>query len=69
MNHQEIFCERLRLLRDKRGLSQQQAAESLGMTRNGYQNYELGRRKPTFDCLIALANFFEVSLDYLCGRD
>lgn len=32
------------------------------------QNYESKRRKPAFDVLIALADYFDVSLDYLVGR-
>ena len=33
-----------------------------------YQFYEYGRSEPTAHILIALADFFDVSLDYLCGR-
>ncbi|MDD4565863.1 MAG: helix-turn-helix transcriptional regulator [Eubacteriales bacterium] len=33
-----------------------------------FKNYELNERKPTYNALIALADFFDVSLDYLVGR-
>lgn len=68
MQTEKVFQERLRLLRSEKGVSQKQVAESLGITETGYQNYEVGRRKPTFDILPAIADFFGVSTDYLFGR-
>lgn len=62
------FQERLRLLRNKKGASQRQVADGLGITEVGYRNYEAGRRKPTFDILPLIADFFGVSLDYLFGQ-
>ena len=38
------------------------------MSSLGYQRYEYGERKPSFDMLIALADYFDVSIDYLVGR-
>lgn len=67
MNNQK-FEQNLRHLRDIRNLSQQQVADSLNMSKVGYQNYETGKRRPTFEMLIALADFFDVSIDYLVGR-
>ena len=68
MNREKIFQERLRLLRTEKGVSQKQVAEKLGITEVGYQNYEVGRRKPNFDIIPSIADFFNVSLDYLFGR-
>lgn len=68
MSREKIFQERLRLLRKKGGMSQKQVAERFGITTVGYQNYEGGRRTPSFNMLAALADFFNVSLDYLFGR-
>ena len=68
MQAEKIFQERLRLLRSERGVSQKQVSESLGITEVGYRNYETGRRKPTFDILPSIADFFNVSTDYLFGR-
>lgn len=67
MQAEKVFQERLRLLRSEKGVSQKQVAESLGITETGYRNYETGRRKPTFDVLPGIANFFDVSTDYLFG--
>ena len=68
MTKEQIFQERLRLLRSEKGVSQKQVAEGLGITEVGYQNYEVGRRRPTFDILPSIADFFNVSIDYLFGR-
>lgn len=62
------FATRLKELRKEKGLTQKQLAEQTEMSERGIQNYELGERKPAFDVLIALADYFDVSLDYLCGR-
>lgn len=60
--------ERLTELRKMRHLTQKQVAEGANLTEIAVQNYESGRRKPNYDSLIALADFFDVSLDYLVGR-
>ena len=66
--NQTAFNKRLRELRVTKGLSQKQVSTAIGMTDAGYQNYEVGRRLPTFDKLIALCDFFDVPADYLLGR-
>lgn len=63
-----MFKERLRLCRENKGLSQTHMAELLKMTRQAYNHYETGNRVPTQDTLIEIANFFNVSVDYLLGR-
>lgn len=62
------FSERLILLRTSRSLTQKQVYESVGMSAIGYQRYEYGDREPAYSKLIALADYFDVSLDYLVGR-
>lgn len=59
---------RLMELRKAKNLSQKQLALELNLSETGIQNYENGRRKPAYDILIALADYFNVSLDYLVGR-
>lgn len=56
-------------LRKKRKLTQQDIADRLHMTRSTYAQYEIGRRVPDYETLEKLADFFEVSIDYLVGRD
>ena len=60
--------ERLVEIRKSRNLTQKQLAAGVNISEVGLQNYENGRRKPAYDVLIALADFLNVSLDYLVGR-
>lgn len=62
------FAERLVQLRKEKNITQKQLANELNLSEVGIQNYEGERRKPAFDVLLALADYFDVSLDYLCGR-
>ena len=62
------FSERLKELRLARNLTQKDVYVAIGMSMIGYQRYEYGTRKPEFDMLIRLADYFDVSLDYLVGR-
>lgn len=62
------FSERLKELRIYRNLTQKEIADSIGMAPVAYQRYEYGTREPAYQKLIALADYFDVSLDYLVGR-
>lgn len=62
------FSVQLKSIRKSRGITQKQLAQAVGASERGIQSYEIGERKPAFDQLIALADFFAVSLDYLTGR-
>lgn len=60
--------ERIKELRTKNGLTQKQLAKESGLSERSVQNYELGERIPTLQAAISLADYFDVSLDYLVGR-
>lgn len=62
------FSEHLLQLRLSRGLSQQVAAEIGGIALRTYQYYERGQREPGMSTLIALADYYGVSLDALVCR-
>ena len=62
-----LLSERLKELRKKRSLTQVQVASATEMAERAYQRLEAGH-KPSHDNLIALADYFDVSLDYLVGR-
>ena len=62
------FPERLKCLRTDKNVTQKQLAEIFNVTERGYQNYEIGKSTPNFHVLLALADYFNVSLDYLVGR-
>ena len=62
------FEERLTALRKEKGISQADLGEILGVTRWSVLNYEAGKNRPDYQGLMALADYFDVSLDYLTGR-
>lgn len=62
------FPNRLRALRMERDLSVQQLSEKIGCARTTMYNFETGRRVPSLELLVELADFFDVSVDYLIGR-
>jgi len=62
------FAENLRRLRKERGLTQPEVAEGCGFSWRAYQNYERGIREPQMSVLIALADFYDLSLDELVCR-
>ncbi len=68
MNYQKIFRTRLRELRIEKKETQRRVGEAIGIAERHYQRFELGENLPSFENLIALADHFAVSLDYLTGR-
>ena len=60
---------RLRELRKEKDKTQVELASVLGISRQVYANYENGINEPSIDILIALANYFECSIDYLVSRE
>lgn len=63
-----IFADRLKSLRIERNVRQKDVAAAINNSLRGYQHYETDTREPTLSKLIALADFYGVSLDYLVGR-
>ena len=68
MNFREFFKNKLRDLRKESGETQKQVADDLGITSRHYQKFEAGEILPSLENFIALADHFNVSLDYLAGR-
>lgn len=62
-----LFSEKIRALRKERKLSQAAVGEQVGISMRGYQDLELGA-KPTFDNLLRIADFYDVSVDWLMDR-
>ncbi|MEA5008226.1 helix-turn-helix domain-containing protein [Clostridium tyrobutyricum] len=63
-----MFGDRLKKLRQSKHLKQNDLAKNLGIGRTTLSNYELNNRQPDFDTLEKIANYFNVSIDYLVGR-
>ena len=62
------FQERLRALRKEMHETQAQVATAIGIAERHYQRFEAGANLPSFENLWALADHFDVSMDYLSGR-
>lgn len=62
------LAERLYKLRKERGLIQEDAAKELNIGLRTYCRYEKNEREPTASVLVQMADFYDVSLDYLVGR-
>ncbi len=60
-----MFSERIKSLRKIKKKNQEDIADLLGITRQAYGYYEKGSRQPDFESLKKLANYFEVSIDFL----
>lgn len=63
-----VFRERLRSLRESKGLTQSALGEILNVSKQTISNYENGVSSPDQDSLSRLADYFNVSTDYLLGR-
>ncbi len=61
------FEERIKLLRLNRRLTMQEVATKIGLAKSSYAGYEGGYRHPPMNKLIALAQLYQVSTDYLLG--
>ena len=68
MLSKDFFKERLRQLRKERGETQAQVGGATGIGEWHYQKFEAGDNFPNVENLCALADHFEVSVDYLLGR-
>lgn len=62
------FSDRIIQLKNERKLLQKDIASSIGLSLRAYQYYEKGQKEPTLSVLLRLADYFDVSLDYLVGR-
>ena len=61
--------ERIKELRDKKGIKQVELARHLSVSRTSVNAWEMGLSVPSLDRLIVIAQYFHVSLDYLVGMN
>ena len=62
------FSHQLKKLRTAQGLTQQQLADKIGMSRSSISMYEKGNRLPSYEAQEVFADYFNVDLDFLTGR-
>ena len=63
------FKEMLKYLRLRENLSQSELAEKLGVAKSTISMYEVGKREPDFETLEAIADLFNVEMNFLLGKD
>ena len=63
-----LFSVRLKELRLKKRLTQTELGEKVGVKQSTFTNWENGKREPSFENLVKLADLLEVSVDWLFGR-
>ena len=63
----ETLAERLKELRMEKGIGQNRLAKELGLSNASISYWENGKQEPSASAIFKLANFFEVSADYLIG--
>jgi transcriptional regulator with XRE-family HTH domain len=63
-----LFGDRLKSLRNNRGLSQMDFSKQIGISKSAVNMYERGEREPSFEILETIADYFNVDLDYLIGK-
>lgn len=68
MEKTENFGKNLKRLRNQLGITQQEIADKINASRSCISNYESGNRQPDNETIRLLADFFDVSVDYLFGR-
>ena len=65
----KVFAERLNELRVEKGLTTRQLAQELGVSNIAISRWEREVRVPNIENLVAIAKYFRVSTDYLCGLE
>ena len=63
-----MIGDTLKQLRTKQGLTSEELCSKIGIKGGSYRNYERNDRKPDYDTLVKLADFYGVTTDYLLGR-
>lgn len=63
----QILANRLKELREEKGMSQKQAAQALFISNTSLSNYELNISTPSPETLVEMCKFYNVSMDYLFG--
>ena len=63
------FKDMLKFLRTRDNLSQSELADKLGVAKSTISMYEVGKREPDFETLEAIADFFNVDMNFLLGKE
>ena len=61
------YTERIRALREDKDLNQTFVADAIHVAQTTYSDYENGKVRIPLDCLVKLAQFYDVDMNYICG--
>ena len=64
-----VFGKRLKYLRQEQGISQKELGVKLGYCNQTVSFWETGQREPDLDALVKISAFFDVSVDFLLGKE
>ena len=64
----EVAAKRMRALRESVGISQNRFAKEMGVGQSSVNRYESGEASPPYELLVRIADYYDVSLDYILGR-
>lgn len=64
-----MVCKRIKLLRETKNMTQKEVAEALDMPKSTYAHYEDGSNEPKISVLIKIADYYNVSVDWLVGAE
>ncbi|MBR1988316.1 MAG: helix-turn-helix transcriptional regulator [Clostridia bacterium] len=65
----KVFMERLKELMEDKNINMKVLSENTAIPRSTINSWNLKERLPSAECLFALAEYFEVTVDYLLGRE
>ena len=68
MKKSRVQMENLKKLRIEANITQSQIADDLGILQSTYSNYENNKYEPDIPTLLKIADYFDISMDYLCNR-
>lgn len=63
-----VLGDRIKSLRESENIQQNEFAKKIGVSNVVLSRYESGERKPDYDTLVTIADYFNVTIDYLLGR-
>lgn len=64
----EVIGITIKYLRNRKGITQKEVAQKIGIAQQTYAGYESGKHEPSIEIMIRLADFYEISMDYITCR-
>lgn len=68
MKKNDVFGQRLKILRDRKAMNQEGIAKAIGISRASYSHYETSRIEPDLELIRKLSDYHNVTADYLIGK-